>query len=102
MRPNSPMADSRVSASDLCCFASNSPFQKPKAQWSLKEAILHRIPLYMKCGNPYFSSSCTSGHPACTTDRRCLKIGLAKSADLATVSYTHLRAHETPEHLVCR
>eukprot|EP00658_Telonema_sp_P-2_P044461 TRINITY_DN32360_c0_g1_i1.p1 TRINITY_DN32360_c0_g1~~TRINITY_DN32360_c0_g1_i1.p1 ORF type:complete len:177 (+),score=39.06 TRINITY_DN32360_c0_g1_i1:3-533(+) len=22
--------------------------------------------------------------------------------DIATVSYTHLRAHETPEHLVCR
>src|SRR5678816_3167921 len=22
--------------------------------------------------------------------------------DMATVSYTHLRAHETPEHLVCR
>ena len=22
--------------------------------------------------------------------------------DLITVSYTHLRAHETPEHLVCR
>src|SRR5678816_3588154 len=22
--------------------------------------------------------------------------------DLAPVSYTHLRAHETPEHLVCR
>ena len=21
---------------------------------------------------------------------------------IATVSYTHLRAHETPEHLVCR
>src|SRR5678815_278457 len=23
-------------------------------------------------------------------------------ADLIAVSYTHLRAHETPEHLVCR
>ena len=23
-------------------------------------------------------------------------------ARTATVSYTHLRAHETPEHLVCR
>src|SRR5678815_4831592 len=24
------------------------------------------------------------------------------TGDLAPVSYTHLRAHETPEHLVCR
>src|SRR5678815_5874525 len=24
------------------------------------------------------------------------------SDDIITVSYTHLRAHETPEHLVCR
>ena len=24
------------------------------------------------------------------------------ASSLATVSYTHLRAHETPEHLVCR
>src|SRR5678815_1994797 len=26
----------------------------------------------------------------------------APLASIATVSYTHLRAHETPEHLVCR
>src|SRR5678815_1053977 len=25
-----------------------------------------------------------------------------RDGDLDTVSYTHLRAHETPEHLVCR
>mgnify|MGYP007068805428 CR=1 FL=1 len=24
------------------------------------------------------------------------------AVDIAAVSYTHLRAHETPEHLVCR
>src|SRR5678815_2455951 len=29
-------------------------------------------------------------------------IALASSWDPAPVSYTHLRAHETPEHLVCR
>src|SRR5674536_385043 len=28
-------------------------------------------------------------------------IGL-RSCETGTVSYTHLRAHETPEHLVCR
>src|SRR5678815_4430911 len=28
--------------------------------------------------------------------------GDASSVDTGAVSYTHLRAHETPEHLVCR
>eukprot|EP00658_Telonema_sp_P-2_P067865 TRINITY_DN56805_c0_g1_i4.p1 TRINITY_DN56805_c0_g1~~TRINITY_DN56805_c0_g1_i4.p1 ORF type:complete len:105 (-),score=15.42 TRINITY_DN56805_c0_g1_i4:68-382(-) len=30
------------------------------------------------------------------------KFFLESAAGLASVSYTHLRAHETPEHLVCR
>src|SRR5678815_4697594 len=29
-------------------------------------------------------------------------LGLAVVGGLLSVSYTHLRAHETPEHLVCR
>ena len=28
--------------------------------------------------------------------------GIARDARFVPVSYTHLRAHETPEHLVCR
>src|SRR5678815_96990 len=28
--------------------------------------------------------------------------GLSDTAKIKAVSYTHLRAHETPEHLVCR
>src|SRR5674536_238267 len=28
--------------------------------------------------------------------------GRRRASALTTVSYTHLRAHETPEHLVCR
>ena len=28
--------------------------------------------------------------------------GSGKTHTLSSVSYTHLRAHETPEHLVCR
>ena len=28
--------------------------------------------------------------------------GVRRGANMGTVSYTHLRAHETPEHLVCR
>src|SRR5678815_4083395 len=30
------------------------------------------------------------------------KGALEKALGIGTVSYTHLRAHETPEHLVCR
>src|SRR5678815_6000830 len=32
----------------------------------------------------------------------CDSIGCARGHVTAPVSYTHLRAHETPEHLVCR
>src|SRR5678815_6037111 len=36
-------------------------------------------------------------------DRRILALfGFGSMAFLFAVSYTHLRAHETPEHLVCR
>ena len=31
-----------------------------------------------------------------------LKDYVTRCKDLGAVSYTHLRAHETPEHLVCR
>src|SRR5678815_4829175 len=31
-----------------------------------------------------------------------ISVQLQRRADLVAVSYTHLRAHETPEHLVCR
>ena len=61
----------------------NVRFQKPKAQCCLKEAILHRIPSYMKCGKFHFMVSSTVGHAACTTSRRWVRIGLAKSAELA-------------------
>ena len=30
------------------------------------------------------------------------RIGVHRARFLLAVSYTHLRAHETPEHLVCR
>src|SRR5678816_912311 len=32
----------------------------------------------------------------------CENMGAQMVREVATVSYTHLRAHETPEHLVCR
>ena len=34
--------------------------------------------------------------------RMIMKFDLSNLANVAPVSYTHLRAHETPEHLVCR
>eukprot|EP00658_Telonema_sp_P-2_P035912 TRINITY_DN26055_c0_g1_i1.p1 TRINITY_DN26055_c0_g1~~TRINITY_DN26055_c0_g1_i1.p1 ORF type:complete len:183 (+),score=22.28 TRINITY_DN26055_c0_g1_i1:307-855(+) len=40
----------------------------------------------------------TSSDPACA----CLTTQLKSSLVSHPVSYTHLRAHETPEHLVCR
>src|SRR5678815_1713750 len=42
--------------------------------------------------------SCRARAPAVTTNSNELE-SLLRSI---TVSYTHLRAHETPEHLVCR
>ena len=36
------------------------------------------------------------------TDSLYFKIGSIPDYTLGPVSYTHLRAHETPEHLVCR
>src|SRR5678816_1737573 len=37
-----------------------------------------------------------------TRDRTLLKMTMQEWDDVISVSYTHLRAHETPEHLVCR
>src|SRR5678815_3017860 len=47
-------------------------------------------------GFHHFSSGCANAEAIDTND-------LSIEADEAIpVSYTHLRAHETPEHLVCR
>src|SRR5678815_2770885 len=37
-----------------------------------------------------------------TGSNRCLNASDDRPLIAASVSYTHLRAHETPEHLVCR
>src|SRR5678816_4845988 len=39
---------------------------------------------------------------SCQTSLRVWDLEAAISIHFSTVSYTHLRAHETPEHLVCR
>jgi hypothetical protein len=81
MRPKWPIASSRAPAlSPTTC----APFQKPNAACSLNDAMLQRIPSsYMKCGNDHFTVSSTSGHAACTTARRCVRMGFAKSADFS-------------------
>eukprot|EP00658_Telonema_sp_P-2_P085919 TRINITY_DN9905_c0_g1_i5.p2 TRINITY_DN9905_c0_g1~~TRINITY_DN9905_c0_g1_i5.p2 ORF type:complete len:110 (-),score=28.42 TRINITY_DN9905_c0_g1_i5:70-399(-) len=42
--------------------------------------------------------------PSCGARHFCAQmlVGLQHLHDHGAVSYTHLRAHETPEHLVCR
>src|SRR5678815_5811588 len=56
-------------------------------------------------------AACTSStQPLCTTRQPCVHSRRAPARATAgrqnstpqAVSYTHLRAHETPEHLVCR
>src|SRR5678815_4199755 len=47
------------------------------------------------------SSSLTAWPLALVTRAWALSLGASESA-AGPVSYTHLRAHETPEHLVCR
>ena len=61
----------------------SEPFQNPKAQCSLNAAMLHNRPLYWKWGKLHFIVSSASGQAACTTSRRCARIGRAKSADFA-------------------
>src|SRR5918999_110961 len=87
MRPNCPAASPSLSVAP-CRSASTVPFQKPKAQWLLKAAMLASMPLYKKWGALHFIASSTSGQPACTTLRRCRRIGWAKSAALAMYSST--------------
>ncbi len=52
---------------------------------------------FVKFNCPEFTSLCPiTGQPDFAT------IYISYVPDVRTVSYTHLRAHETPEHLVCR
>src|SRR5674536_2540 len=44
----------------------------------------------------------TSAAETCGMDRQTLRDWVHRYNATGLVSYTHLRAHETPEHLVCR
>eukprot|EP00658_Telonema_sp_P-2_P015218 TRINITY_DN15850_c0_g1_i1.p1 TRINITY_DN15850_c0_g1~~TRINITY_DN15850_c0_g1_i1.p1 ORF type:complete len:154 (+),score=13.44 TRINITY_DN15850_c0_g1_i1:150-611(+) len=59
----------------------------------------------MTCGAPHTAAASTtqllqSPGPGCNSRRSSCEI--LNLVTLVPVSYTHLRAHETPEHLVCR
>src|SRR5678815_2915354 len=45
---------------------------------------------------------CYTAEDAVRTCRLAAELGMSRWVKLEAVSYTHLRAHETPEHLVCR
>ncbi len=85
MRPKLPIASS---AAAPLPSTTRAPFQKPNVQCCLNDAMLHSIPLYMKWGKLHFIVSSTSGQAPCTTWRRWVRIGLAKSADLAMYAST--------------
>eukprot|EP00658_Telonema_sp_P-2_P045626 TRINITY_DN33615_c0_g1_i1.p1 TRINITY_DN33615_c0_g1~~TRINITY_DN33615_c0_g1_i1.p1 ORF type:complete len:140 (+),score=24.70 TRINITY_DN33615_c0_g1_i1:206-625(+) len=57
--------------------------------------------LYEDKGPNVDPKAITGGGPGDTSHKRSTAVHTASST-VVTVSYTHLRAHETPEHLVCR
>eukprot|EP00658_Telonema_sp_P-2_P031479 TRINITY_DN23545_c0_g1_i2.p1 TRINITY_DN23545_c0_g1~~TRINITY_DN23545_c0_g1_i2.p1 ORF type:complete len:102 (-),score=22.42 TRINITY_DN23545_c0_g1_i2:56-361(-) len=72
----------------------------------IRDSMLHHLPLAR-----HHSLVCSAGSKGYCAVKEMLQNGnpghtlLIESDDLhntKTVSYTHLRAHETPEHLVCR
>src|SRR5678815_6051356 len=64
----------------------------------LRVAVVHNVPIACNRATADFLLSSPLMHR--DYERMVTKIG--RPVDLAPVSYTHLRAHETPEHLVCR
>src|SRR5678816_4746559 len=72
-------------------------FGMPKPEGYRK--ALRVMKLGEKFGRPIFSLIDTPGaYPGIDAEER----GQAEAIAYNPVSYTHLRAHETPEHLVCR
>src|SRR5678816_4877879 len=59
-------------------------------------SMLVSNPTDFACANV---ASTSGGRVADSGERRCTE---PRRYTVAPVSYTHLRAHETPEHLVCR
>src|SRR5674536_112505 len=57
--------------------------------------------IFLSCAN-FFTDSVCVAMSMCIRSLRCSLEKWRALPSLRTVSYTHLRAHETPEHLVCR
>src|SRR5678816_2335135 len=49
-----------------------------------------------------YSSNASAGDKPLVNGNVCSSCSFISSYTFSSVSYTHLRAHETPEHLVCR
>src|SRR5678816_831618 len=93
-------------------FASTNEFTKSPAQKERFDAstIRHVLPNIISSAGWYsllYGSSGSIGRRTITSDMIHAKTIAARPTQItrrafASVSYTHLRAHETPEHLVCR
>src|SRR5678815_2497284 len=105
---DSPAEDRRVLTEGLWikCEGCREPVWKkdleangnlcPKCGYHYRITAYERLDLLLDPGWDEFDSNLYSTDP--------LKFRAAKAYkdSIETVSYTHLRAHETPEHLVCR
>eukprot|EP00658_Telonema_sp_P-2_P052233 TRINITY_DN4042_c0_g1_i3.p2 TRINITY_DN4042_c0_g1~~TRINITY_DN4042_c0_g1_i3.p2 ORF type:complete len:106 (+),score=13.02 TRINITY_DN4042_c0_g1_i3:700-1017(+) len=60
--------------------------------WSASEAVLY-LSYTVGAARTAWKHLCSAGWPSSIE---------TAPASIGAVSYTHLRAHETPEHLVCR
>src|SRR5678816_4120170 len=71
----------------------------------LRKSIVVRSGPPLDCqgsGSPYTPDARSSTNPTTLATPHARSHFRRSSTGLRTVSYTHLRAHETPEHLVCR
>ena len=69
---------------------------------SIGQGILSIPPDRKICNQLKLSGAETEGSALRYDDSSFWQDTLRKMNNTITVSYTHLRAHETPEHLVCR
>src|SRR5678815_1965797 len=92
----------RLSGNPLCVFEDGSQLdpaamQALARQMNLSESTFilpsKRAAALVRIFTPAYEMP-FAGHPTLGTAHVCRALG--------PVSYTHLRAHETPEHLVCR
>src|SRR5678816_3078915 len=93
----------------LCRFAVKNSAVGKERQYALNRELLLVTASFIICGSARLHAGFRralrrSGRSKARLELFSLKIATPGSARhrLRSVSYTHLRAHETPEHLVCR